>query len=212
MEPCYKNQQPSIGVPSYSRYGSATVHAHQKGLNPGSCSQVHSPGQCFSLHLRHRGNYSEPHAHACVNTSFHVGDAQSFVDVGVKSLHQTQARNLTSTPPLKKRALQLLKLQFKRQVRSFTTLKQPVSLHTELDSFISIVIFEADFMQVRCAFGGGSSVVCGSGPGRTHPHNRRYLQHCGRKQPQPGRTATVESNSSVCFKRLFHSCLKQGSS
>ena len=56
------------------------------------------------------------------------------------------------------------------------------------------------------------SVVCGSGPGRTRPHNRRYLRHHGRKQPQLSRTATVKSNSSVCFKCLFQTCLKLDSS
>ncbi len=55
-------------------------------------------------------------------------------------------------------------------------------------------------------------VVCGSGPGRTRPHNRRCLWHHGKEQPQLGQTAAVESNSSICFKRLLHSCLKQGSS
>ncbi len=54
--------------------------------------------------------------------------------------------------------------------------------------------------------------MCGSGPGRTRPHNCRCLRHHGRKQPQLGRTAAVESNSSIRFKRLFQTCLKQGSS
>ncbi len=56
------------------------------------------------------------------------------------------------------------------------------------------------------------SVVCGLGPERTRPHNCRCVWHHSKEQPQLGRTATVESNSSVCFKRLLHSCLKQGSS
>ncbi len=36
------------------------------------------------------------------------------------------------------------------------------------------------------------TVVWGSGPGRTRPHNRRYVRHRGRKQPRHGRTAAVE--------------------
>ncbi len=35
-------------------------------------------------------------------------------------------------------------------------------------------------------------VVCGSGPGRTRPHNHRHLRHRSRKQPRLGRTAAVE--------------------
>ncbi len=46
-------------------------------------------------------------------------------------------------------------------------------------------------------------VVWGSGPSGTHPHNCHCLWHCGREQPRLGRTAAVESNSSVCFKRLL---------
>ncbi len=55
-------------------------------------------------------------------------------------------------------------------------------------------------------------VVCGLGPGRTFPHNRRFLRHCGQKQSRLSWTAAVESNSSVCFKCVFQTCLKQGSS
>ena len=52
-------------------------------------------------------------------------------------------------------------------------------------------------------------VVCGSGPGGSRPHNRRHARLRGTKQPQLGRTAAVESNSSVRFKCLLtHSCLK----
>ncbi len=54
--------------------------------------------------------------------------------------------------------------------------------------------------------------MCGSGPGRTRPHNRRCLRHRSKEQPRLGRTAAVESNSRVHFKRLLYSCLKQGSS
>ncbi len=46
-------------------------------------------------------------------------------------------------------------------------------------------------------------VVCGSGPGGSRPHNCRRVRHCGREQPRLGRTAAVESNSSICFKRLL---------
>ncbi len=56
---------------------------------------------------------------------------------------------------------------------------------------------------------GYQHVVCGSGPGGSRAHNRRRVRHRGTKQPRLGRTAAVESNSSVCFKRLLtHSCLK----
>ncbi len=54
--------------------------------------------------------------------------------------------------------------------------------------------------------------MCGSGPGRTRPHNHRCLRHRGKEQPRLGWTAAVESNSSIRFKCLLHSCLKQGSS
>ncbi len=48
------------------------------------------------------------------------------------------------------------------------------------------------------------TVLCGgSGPGGAHPHNRRCLRHRGKEQPQLGRTAAVESNSSVHFKPLL---------
>ncbi len=45
---------------------------------------------------------------------------------------------------------------------------------------------------VYCVESSDRSVVCGSGPGRTRPHNRRYMWHLGQKQPQLGQTATVE--------------------
>ncbi len=37
-----------------------------------------------------------------------------------------------------------------------------------------------------------SAVVCGLGPGGSHPHNHRRVRHHGKKQPQLGRTAAVE--------------------
>ena len=37
-----------------------------------------------------------------------------------------------------------------------------------------------------------SSVVCGSGPSGSRPHNRRRVQHRGTEQPRLGRTAAVE--------------------
>ncbi len=53
-------------------------------------------------------------------------------------------------------------------------------------------------------------VVCGSGPGITRPHNCCFVLHCSQKQPQLGRTAAVESNSSIHFKCSFRSCLELG--
>ncbi len=46
-------------------------------------------------------------------------------------------------------------------------------------------------------------VVCGLGPGGSRPHNCRHVQHRGKEQPWLSRTAAVESNSSICFKRLL---------
>ncbi len=56
------------------------------------------------------------------------------------------------------------------------------------------------------------TVVCGLGPSGARPHNRHYLRHCGREQPRLGWTATVESNTSVCFKRLLLTAVSSCSS
>ncbi len=56
---------------------------------------------------------------------------------------------------------------------------------------------------------GAPPVVCGSSPGGSCPHNCCRVRHCGKEQPRLDRTAAVESNSSVRFKRLLaYSCLK----
>ncbi len=47
------------------------------------------------------------------------------------------------------------------------------------------------------------SVVCGTGPRGSRPHNRRSSRHRGIKQPRHILAAAVEYNSSVRFKRLF---------
>ena len=56
------------------------------------------------------------------------------------------------------------------------------------------------------------SVVCSLGPRRTRPHNHHYLWHRGRQQSRLSRTATVESNSSVCLQMFIQTCLKLSSS
>ncbi len=89
-----------------------------------------------------------------------------------------------------------------------------------LATFPSFTMFSRRFplglVELTNSWGSrGSScriVVCGSGPGRTRPHNRHCVRHRGTEKPQLGWTAAVESNSSVRFKCLLHSCLKQGSS
>ncbi len=100
----------------------------------------------------------------------------------------------------------------------------PMNTFVLLTSNIRVTKFYPDTQRqlITCGFFDSSQVticsiydsivVYGSGPGRTHPHNHCYLRHCSRKQPWLSWTAAVESNSSILFKHLLHSCLKLGSS